>query len=263
MDDQYNILIETPQANLSRAMRQLNGVYGHDFSRRHRRPGQVLGGRYKAQLVEKDSYLLEFARYVVLAPVRAGLVTDPARWRWSSYSATAGEAPVPPFLVAGWLLALLRGKRSRRLVQLQVVRREGPQGRRTRSPPRRASDRGPGCLRESSTRAARRRAVEKGLMKKRRAPPRLADLVDVPRGGCNAGIPRSPASRIHHEGDRRPSVAAYSTAGSSRRWRKCRGSAAQPAVRRLPSTKSRISLACSAGLTFAMAAIFPSRRSGT
>ena len=110
MDDQYNLLIETPQANLSRAMRQLNGVYGHDFSRRHRRPGQVLGGRYKAQVVEKDSYLLEFARYVVLAPVRAGLVSDPSKWRWSSYAATAGEAPVPPFLVADWVLALLDGK---------------------------------------------------------------------------------------------------------------------------------------------------------
>lgn len=110
MDDQYNLLIETPQANLSRAMRQLNGVYGHDFSRRHRRPGQVLGGRFKAQLVERDSYLLEFARYVVLAPVRAGLVSDPAKWRWSSYAATAGEAPVSVFLVADWLLALLGGR---------------------------------------------------------------------------------------------------------------------------------------------------------
>ncbi len=107
LDDQYHLLIETPEANLSRSMRQLNGVYGHDFSRRHRRPGQVIGGRFKAQVVEKDSYLLEFARYVVLAPVRAGLVSDPAKWRWSSYAATAGEAPVPPFLAADWVLALL------------------------------------------------------------------------------------------------------------------------------------------------------------
>jgi putative transposase len=110
LDDQYHLLLETPEANLSRSMRQLNGVYGHDFSRRHRRPGQVLGGRYKAQVVEKDSDLLEFARYVVLAPVRAGLVADPAKWRWSSYAATAGEAPVPPFLETDWLLALLGGK---------------------------------------------------------------------------------------------------------------------------------------------------------
>ena len=76
MDDEYHLLIETPEANLSRSMRQLNGVYGRDFSRRHRRRGQVLGGRFKAQVVEKDSYLLEFARYVVLSPVRAGLVND-------------------------------------------------------------------------------------------------------------------------------------------------------------------------------------------
>ncbi len=107
LDDQYHLLLETPEANLSRAMRQLNGVYGRDFSRRHRRPGQVLGGRFRAQVVEKDSYLLEFARYIVLAPVRAGLVNDPSKWRWSSYAATAGEATAPPFLAADWVPALL------------------------------------------------------------------------------------------------------------------------------------------------------------
>jgi putative transposase len=110
MNDHYHLLLETPEANLSRAMRQVNGVYGQYFSRRYRKAGRVLGGRFKSQVVEKDAFLLEVARYVVLSPVRAGLVADPSRWGWSSYRATAGEAPVPSFLAAGWLLGFLGGR---------------------------------------------------------------------------------------------------------------------------------------------------------
>jgi REP element-mobilizing transposase RayT len=109
MDDRYFLLLETPEGSLSRAMRQLNGVYGQYVCRQRGRPGPVLDGRFRSQLVEKDAWLLELARYVVLVPARAGLVTDPAKWHWSSYRATAGEAPVPGFLAAGWLLSLVGG----------------------------------------------------------------------------------------------------------------------------------------------------------
>jgi hypothetical protein len=61
-------------------------------------------------VVEKDAFLLKVARYVVFCPVRAELVAEPADWRWSSYRATAGEGPVPPFLAAGWLLGVLGGQ---------------------------------------------------------------------------------------------------------------------------------------------------------
>jgi putative transposase len=54
--------------------------------------GHVFQGRYKAILVEKDSYLLELSRYVVLNPVRAQMVKDAADWPWSSYRATIGQA---------------------------------------------------------------------------------------------------------------------------------------------------------------------------
>jgi putative transposase len=69
-------LVETLEATLSRGMRQLNGVYTQWFNRTNHRVGHVFQGRYKAILVEKDSYLLETARYVVLNPVRAGVVDD-------------------------------------------------------------------------------------------------------------------------------------------------------------------------------------------
>ena len=80
MDNHYHLLLETPDPNLSRGMRQLNGVYTQRFNRRHGRVGHVLQGRFKAILVDRDGYLLELARYLVLNPVRAGRVKDPGRY---------------------------------------------------------------------------------------------------------------------------------------------------------------------------------------
>lgn len=106
MGNHYHLLLETPDANLSSAMRQLNGVYSQAFNRRHERPGHVLEGRFHAQVVDKDVYLREVCRYIVLNPVRAGLVAHPREWPWSSYRATAGHAPAPPFLTVDWVLSL-------------------------------------------------------------------------------------------------------------------------------------------------------------
>ena len=105
MDNHYHLLVETPKANLAQAMRQLNGVATQAFNRRHRRVGHLLQGRYKAILVERESHLLELARYVVLNPVRAKACASPEEWRWSSYRATAGLEPAPSFLDVDWILA--------------------------------------------------------------------------------------------------------------------------------------------------------------
>ncbi|MFB6358685.1 MAG: transposase [Thiohalorhabdaceae bacterium] len=103
MGNHYHLLVETPDANLGRGMRQLNGVYTQRFNRRHGRVGHVFQGRYKAILVEKDAYLLELARYIVLNPVRAGLIEEPGEWPWSSYRATAGLDPRPQWLSVDWI----------------------------------------------------------------------------------------------------------------------------------------------------------------
>jgi len=90
MTNHYHVLLETPDGNLSRGMRQLNGVYTQRFNRAHARVGHVFQGRYKAVIVQKDAYLMELARYIVLNPVRARMVRSAREWRWSSYRATAG-----------------------------------------------------------------------------------------------------------------------------------------------------------------------------
>lgn len=106
MGNHYHLLLETPEGNLSVAMRQLNGVYTQRFNRRHERCGHVLQGRFGAQVVDGDAYLHEVCRYIVLNPVRAGLVSHPRDWGWSSFRATAGEAAAPGFLTVDWVRAL-------------------------------------------------------------------------------------------------------------------------------------------------------------
>ena len=84
MDNHHHLLIQPPDGNLSKGMRQLNGVYTQASNRRHRRVGHLFQGRFKAILVDGDAYLLELTRYVVLNPVRARMAGNPADGPWSS-----------------------------------------------------------------------------------------------------------------------------------------------------------------------------------
>ena len=112
MGNHYHLLIETPEGNLSRGMRSINGEYTQAFNRRHRRPGHVFQGRFKAVLVEKETHLLELCRYVVLNPVRARSmrVAGPGDWPWSSYRATSGMESPSAFLSVEWILSRFGGK---------------------------------------------------------------------------------------------------------------------------------------------------------
>ena len=112
MTNHYHLLVETPDGNLSKGMRHLNGVYTQRFNREHERVGPVFQGRFQAILVEKESYLLELARYIVLNPVRAGMVESAEHWRWSSYRFTAGLAPSPPWFDRDWLLGEFGARRD-------------------------------------------------------------------------------------------------------------------------------------------------------
>lgn len=122
MTNHYHLVIETPEGNLAQGMRQLNGVYTQMVNRTHGRVGHVFQGRYKAILVEKDSYLLELARYVVLNPVRAGMVSEVGAWPWSSYPAMIGQVPSPVWLQTDWILGQFAPQRDRaRLGYLDFV----------------------------------------------------------------------------------------------------------------------------------------------
>ncbi|HSU98266.1 MAG TPA: transposase [Gemmatimonadaceae bacterium] len=106
MTNHYHLLIETQAATLSRGMRQLNGVYTQRFNRAHARVGHVYQGRYSAVLVQRERHLLEVLRYIVLNPVRAGMVSAASEWSWSSYRAAIGLVPSPPWLLTDGLAAI-------------------------------------------------------------------------------------------------------------------------------------------------------------
>lgn len=113
MTNHYHLLVEKIDPTLSRGIRHLNGVYTQAFNRHHGRVGHLFQGRFKAILVEKDAYLLELCRYVVLNPVRANMVQSTKDWKWSSYCATAGMAEALPLLTVDWILSQFGGLRPK------------------------------------------------------------------------------------------------------------------------------------------------------
>ena len=122
MTNHYHVVVvETVKGNLSKGMRHLNGVYMQNFNRRHKRVGYVFQGRYKAILVEKDSYFLELSRYVVLNPVLAGMVNDAGNWSWSSYQAMTGKATVLESLQTDWLLGQFGSERSQAVIGYKIL----------------------------------------------------------------------------------------------------------------------------------------------
>jgi REP element-mobilizing transposase RayT len=130
MTNHYHLVIETPDGNLSKGMRHLNGVYTQASNRRHKRTGHLFQGRFKGILVDKESYLLEVARYVVLNPVRAGMVKEPQAWEWSSFRAMVGDIPSPGWLATDGLLAMFSKQRAtaRKRYRQFVVDRMGTSG---------------------------------------------------------------------------------------------------------------------------------------
>jgi putative transposase len=88
----------------------------------------VFQGRYKAIIVQKESYLLELARYVVLNPVRARMVRSPAEWPWSSYRTTAGLCDPPFWLTTDGLLSAFSARRSKAVARYAAFVAEGKSG---------------------------------------------------------------------------------------------------------------------------------------
>jgi REP element-mobilizing transposase RayT len=117
MSNHFHLCLRMPEGGLPEAMQDVNSWLAKRYNRRRGRRGPVLVAPYHLELIEEQSHLLEVIRYDVLNPVRAGMVADPADYRWSSYRATAGLAPRPRFLATEWTLAQLGGPdRYRRFV---------------------------------------------------------------------------------------------------------------------------------------------------
>jgi len=105
MGNHYHLVIETPEPNLSAGMLRLNSIYTQRFNYRHSGSGHLFQSRFHSQLVQRQTHLLELIRYVILNPVRAGMVATPGGWPWSSYAMTCSPEIAPAWLDTDWVLA--------------------------------------------------------------------------------------------------------------------------------------------------------------
>ncbi len=104
LDDHIHIAIQVGERPLSRIMQNLTFRYTQWFNRRHQRVGHLFQGRYKTNLVDVDSYLLQLVSYIHLNPVRAGIMKRPESYRWSSHRFYRGDDTLP-WLTEGLVLA--------------------------------------------------------------------------------------------------------------------------------------------------------------
>ena len=112
ISNHYHILLTTPEANISRSMRHLNGVYTQRFNRRHRVDGPLFRGRYKSIVVGADPYLLQLVRYIHKNPVKAGLVEKPEQYPWSSHRGYLSVAGKWDWLYKDFILSILTPKKQ-------------------------------------------------------------------------------------------------------------------------------------------------------
>ena len=125
MGNHYHLLVTTLEPTLSRGMQWLNSCYARKLNTWHGHEGHALFRRFHAVLVESDAQLADVARYILLNPVRAHLCRSAAEWRWSSYRATTGLAPRPPFLAADWLVGQFGVNRPHAQANFAAFIREG------------------------------------------------------------------------------------------------------------------------------------------
>lgn len=112
MPNHFHLVVQLTLKTLSRGMQWLNGRYSQAFNKRHGCVGHVFQGRFKAPLVERESYFLQVVRYVVLNPVEAHLVARPEDYAWSSHRAVIGEVEAPDWLAVDDLLVQFAPKRD-------------------------------------------------------------------------------------------------------------------------------------------------------
>ncbi|UOB73762.1 transposase [Pseudoalteromonas sp. APM04] len=125
MTNHYHLLIKTPDANLGRAMKHINGLYTQYFNRAHNIDGALFRGRYKAVLVDADNYLLHVSRYIHRNPIETStpMVDDLAKYKWSSYSSFIKRGATPKWLVRDFIFSL-QGKKRQYAAYKQFVEYE-------------------------------------------------------------------------------------------------------------------------------------------
>jgi REP element-mobilizing transposase RayT len=128
MSNHYHLLVQTPEANLSRCMRHINGLYTQYFNRTYKSDGQLFRGRYKSIVIDRDSYLLELVRYIHRNPLHAGLVKRLEDYSWSSHRAYISRGNEGNWMHKDFVLSMLEENKSkRRQAYIDFVKQEEPE----------------------------------------------------------------------------------------------------------------------------------------
>ena len=115
MPNHYHVLLQTPDGNISRCMRHLNGLYTQQYNRIHGFDGQLFRGRYKSILVSNDSHLLQLVRYIHKNPVKAGMVKEMPDYEWSSYKGYLSYSKKWEWLHKDYIFSMITPKKKGRL----------------------------------------------------------------------------------------------------------------------------------------------------
>lgn len=105
MTTHLHAAIQVGDVPLSRIMQNVGFRYTQFINRKYKRSGHLFQGRFKALLIDVDSYLLELIRYIHLNPVRAGMSHHPGAYPWSSHASYSGAVAKPPWLTMDWALS--------------------------------------------------------------------------------------------------------------------------------------------------------------
>lgn len=115
MTNHYHLLVQTPNANISRFMRHLNGVYTQRYNRRYKLDGQLFRGRYKSIIVSNDEHLIQIVRYIHKNPVKAGRVKKMSRYSWSSYNGYLSHSDQWKWLYKNLIISMIAPEEHGRL----------------------------------------------------------------------------------------------------------------------------------------------------
>ncbi|MBU2510373.1 transposase [bacterium] len=124
MPNYYHLLVQTPDANISRCMRHINGVYTQRFNRRHGMDGQLFRGRFKSILIGEEHYLLELLRYICFDPVKAGLVKKPEFYKWSSFNDYLSDKNENEWLNRDLIIQKNGGEKGKRKIDASLLKKD-------------------------------------------------------------------------------------------------------------------------------------------
>lgn len=122
MTNHYHLIIETPNANLSRIMRHINGIYTQRYNRLKKIDGSLFRGRFKAILIDADNYLLNLNRYIHRNPVK--LVKNLKDYKWSSYPSYLNLSSTPKWLNKAQTLEVLAGDKDLKIYKAYIEKNQ-------------------------------------------------------------------------------------------------------------------------------------------